>query len=84
MNPSIKIGGGFFSINAPHILRLPFMGISESQNLLFNNLIDQILTLKKQNEDADTKYLESRIDQLVYKLYDLTPEEIEIIKESVK
>lgn len=40
--------------------------------------INQILTLKKQNKDADTKNLESQIDQLVYKLDNLTPEEIEI------
>jgi len=83
-NPSIKIGGGFFSINAPHILKLPFISIPESQNLLFNTLIDQILSLKKQNKDADTKNLESQIDQLVYKLYDLTPEEIEIVENSIK
>jgi hypothetical protein len=46
--------------------------------------VDQILTLKKQNKDADTKNLESQIDQLVYKLYELTPEEIAIIEGSTK
>ncbi len=46
------------------------------------NIVDQILILKKQNKDADTKNLESQIDQLVYKLYDLTPEEIEIVENS--
>lgn len=44
------------------------------------SVINQILTVKKQNEDADTKNLESQIDQLVYKLYDLEPEEIAIIE----
>ena len=47
-------------------------------------IVDQILTLKKQNKDADTKNLESQIDQLVYKLYDLTPDEIAIIEGSTK
>jgi len=28
--------------------------------------------------------LENEIDQLVYKLYDLTPEEIKIVEESIK
>jgi len=46
--------------------------------------VDQILNLKKQNKDADTKNLESQIDQLVYKLYDLTPEEIQIVESSSK
>jgi hypothetical protein len=49
-----------------------------------NKLIDQILLAKKENEDADTKQLEKEIDQLVYGLYDLTPEEIEIIENSSK
>lgn len=48
------------------------------------NLVNKILTLKKQNVNADTKNLEAQIDQLVYKLYDLTPEEIEIIENSSK
>jgi type II restriction/modification system DNA methylase subunit YeeA len=44
-------------------------------------LVDQILSAKKQNPEADTSKLEHEIDQLVYALYDLTEEEIEIIGE---
>jgi len=43
-------------------------------------LVDQILSAKKQNPEADTSQLEREIDQLVYKLYGLTEEEIEIIE----
>jgi hypothetical protein len=43
-------------------------------------LVDQILSIKKQNPQADTTALETEIDQLVYKLYDLTEEEIKIIE----
>jgi len=43
-------------------------------------LVDQILSIKKQNPDEDTSHLEKQIDQLVYKLYDLTEEEIKIIE----
>ena len=46
----------------------------------FYTLVDQILSAKKQNPDADTSHLEHQIDQLVYKLYDLTEEEIKIIE----
>jgi len=45
-----------------------------------NFLVDQILSSKKQNPDADTSNLEHQIDQLAYKLYDLTEEEIKIIE----
>jgi hypothetical protein len=44
------------------------------------SLIDQILSIKQQNPDDDASNLELKIDQLVYKLYDLTEEEIKIIE----
>jgi len=43
-------------------------------------LVDKILAAKNQNPQADTSQLEREIDQLVYKLYDLTEEEIKIIE----
>ncbi len=64
--------------------KLPIKIIAESGQRVFVDLVDQILSLKKQNKDADAKNLESQIDQLVYKLYDLTPEEIVIVENSSK
>ncbi len=46
------------------------------------SLVDKILETKKQNHDADTSHLEREIDHLVYKLYDLTDDEIKIIESS--
>ena len=46
----------------------------------FISLVDEILSVKKENNLADTQELESQIDQLVYKLYNLTAEEIAIIE----
>ncbi|MGQ9846779.1 MAG: restriction endonuclease, partial [Bacteroidales bacterium] len=43
-------------------------------------LVDKILTAKKQNPQADTSHWEREIDRLVYKLYDLTEEEIRIVE----
>jgi hypothetical protein len=45
------------------------------------DLVDKILEAKKENPEADTSHWESEIDQLVYKLYDLTDEEIKIVEE---
>jgi len=50
----------------------------------FYIFINQILSAKKQNSEADTSQLEREIDQLVYKLYGLTPEEIEIVENFAK
>ena len=42
--------------------------------------VDQILAAKRTAPDTDVSDLEKRIDQIVYLLYDLTPEEIAIVK----
>ncbi|NMA46114.1 MAG: hypothetical protein GX945_06090 [Lentisphaerae bacterium] len=43
-------------------------------------LVDRILSAKKANPSADTSELEAEIDQIVYRLYGLTPEEIAIVE----
>jgi len=44
------------------------------------SLVDKTLAAKKESPQADTKNFEEEIDQLVYKLYNLTHEEIKIIE----
>jgi hypothetical protein len=46
------------------------------------DLIDEILSIKQQNTSPDTTALEAEIDSLVYELYGLTEEEIEIVENS--
>lgn len=43
-------------------------------------LVETILSTKKIDADADTSLLEAEIDQLVYKLYGLTEEEIAVVE----
>ena len=73
--------GGALPINTTELKKIPLV-LNGGPIKEIELLADQILTLKKQNKDADTKNLESQIDQLVYKLYDLAPEEIKIIESS--
>jgi type I restriction-modification system DNA methylase subunit len=47
-------------------------------------LVDRILAVKQRDVEADTSALEQEIDQLVYQLYDLTPEEIQIVEGAAK
>ena len=63
-----------------HIKSLPIKNISLSQQRPIINLVNQILTAKKEKPQADTKELENEIDLLVYGLYSLTEKEIEIIE----
>jgi adenine-specific DNA-methyltransferase len=46
-------------------------------------IVDQILSAKKQNPEAYTSKLEKEIDELVYKLYNLNEEEIKIIEGNI-
>jgi hypothetical protein len=45
-------------------------------------LVNEIFAAKKKNPDADASAIEREIDQLVYKLYGLTREEIAIVEGS--
>jgi len=42
--------------------------------------VNKILEQKRGNPDADTRDLERAIDELVYRLYDLTDDEIRLIE----
>jgi len=54
----------------------------ENQSLVsqIEALVDAILARKRGNPPADTRDLERDIDQLVYRLYDLTPDEIRLVE----
>jgi hypothetical protein len=58
---------------------IPVREISQEQQQPIISLVDQILTAKKSNPKADTSELEKEIDNLVYKLYQLTYDEVKII-----
>ena len=58
--------------------------VLHAQQGQFNALVDQILSAKRAEPDADVSILEAEIDQLVYSFYGLTHEEIAIIEESVQ
>jgi hypothetical protein len=60
--------------------RIPIPKVSSAKQQPFIELVDKILTLKKQNPAAATKYLEAQIDTLVYALYGLNEDEISIVE----
>jgi hypothetical protein len=48
-------------------------------NDIFEKIVDEILTAKRINPESDTTALEKQIDNMVYKLYELTYKEVKII-----
>ena len=46
------------------------------------NVVNLILAAKQSDPQADTSALEKEIDNLVYQLYELTPDEIALIEQA--
>jgi len=74
-----------------HMKQLPIKKSTEVGQKPFIDLVDKILNitktdsyLKDKEKQSEVKKLEHQIDELVYKLYGLTPEEIEIVENSNK
>ena len=76
--------GGTRELRKVFFDKIPVKQISEKEEFPFKEVVCQILDLKTQNTFADIHHLENQIDQLVYQLYGLTVEEIEIIEKSIK
>ncbi|OYQ43489.1 type II restriction endonuclease [Flavobacterium aurantiibacter] len=73
-------GEALAEVKAMHLDQLPIKMADIKTQEKIEILVDQILTKKSKDNAADTTDLENQIDQLVYKLYDLTEEEIKIIE----
>ncbi|MGC9315978.1 MAG: Eco57I restriction-modification methylase domain-containing protein, partial [bacterium] len=61
------------------IENLPIIKIIKAQQKPFIALVDRILSAKAKDPDADTTALEAEIDLMVYKLYELTYDEVKVI-----
>ena len=70
----IKWFGNYFD-------NIPIPVISEENQKPLIELVNKILVIKNENQNNDTSALEKEIDDLVYKLYELTDEEIEIVEQ---
>ena len=85
---SLSLAGGFIRIGNNEIKKIPLPNVNDNNQKSFIQLVDQILFitkdddyLKNPDKQAKVKKLEKEIDQLVYKLYELTPDEIKIVEE---
>ncbi|MCR8697973.1 Eco57I restriction-modification methylase domain-containing protein [Campylobacter sp. LMG 7929] len=78
-----NLGENGFRYKKAFLERLPIPKINSKNEKLANELIslvDEILNLKEQDKNANTKIQEDKINSIVYKLYNLTEEEIKIIE----
>ena len=77
---STQIRGGFVRFIAQYVSQIPVPNVDPSQKALLENLANEILAAKHTAPDVDITALENEIDRVVYSLYNLTCEEIEIVE----
>jgi hypothetical protein len=77
-------GRVFPQVKWAKIRRLPIPDVEKDRQQPIIRLVDRILAAKRRSAEADTSGLEREIDQLVYALYGLTPEEIQIVEGAAK
>jgi len=78
LNP--EKGEALAEVKKENLEKLPIKEISAKEQKPFIKLVEKILTQKKENPQSDTKELEREIDTMVYKLYELSEEEIRIVE----
>ena len=80
--------GGFVRFWTQFITRLPIRPINfanpgeRAEHDAIVMLVERILTAKRTDPNADTSAWEREIDERVYRLYGLTPDEIKLVEES--
>ena len=86
-----KMQGNNYQIDKEPLLAIPIYKPSNQEQQPITVLVDRLLSTTKGDDypenpatQAKVKQLEHQTDQLVYKLYGLTPEEIEIVESSTK
>ncbi|SMO38091.1 type IIG restriction enzyme/methyltransferase [Fodinibius sediminis] len=79
---SSEIRGGFYRWKRQYLEVMPIPDSFEDNSVL-ESLVNQILTAKEEDPEADTKELDEEINTLVYELYGLTEEEVRIVEEQM-
>ncbi len=73
-----KMQGNNYQLDKEPLLEIPIYKPSDKDANEIAKLVDKIILLKQQGKDSSEQ--EKKIDELVYKLYDITPDEQKIIE----
>jgi len=86
-----KKRGSGLDIGVDRLRSFPIKKAANDEQKPFVELVDKIILITKNSDyleseikQAKVKEYECQIDQMVYKLYEITPEEIKIVEESIK
>ena len=70
------------NLSKEYVSQIPIKIPPKADQRKVGHLVERILTAKRRDAEADVSALEREIDQLVYGLYGLTPEEIQIVEDT--
>ena len=79
-NLSNKVRGGYLRAFSQYMKQIPIPTVSSEKQKPVERLVERILSAKQRDAGVDVSALERELDELVYALYDLTPEEIKIVE----
>jgi adenine-specific DNA-methyltransferase len=79
MKERLKHTGDLLQIDKNQFMKIPLFVPENIQ--IFETLVDEIMTLKEKGKD--TQKLEDKIDTMVYKLYGLSDDDVNVINASI-
>lgn len=62
---------------------IPIKCVSFDVQYSIVEIVDKIIALKRTNQNYDTYALENQIDNLIYRIYGLTEEEVKIVEQGI-
>ena len=77
---SLALAGGYLRIGNNEIKTIPIPDLTTEQQAPIIRIVNQILDAKRTDPDAGVSELENEIDQIVYSLYGLSADEIDIVE----
>ena len=75
-----KMQGRNYQVDKEPLMQIPLVQPSPEKQAAIISLVDEIIAARKVNNVVDVSALDEKIDNLVFDLYGLTPEEREIVK----
>lgn len=75
-----KMQGNNYQLDKEPLVAIPILLPPKEIQQNAINLVDKILIMKESNPEADISHIENDLNKMVYELYDLSPDEIKIIK----
>ncbi|NLA23991.1 MAG: hypothetical protein GX879_03400, partial [Bacteroidales bacterium] len=79
-----KMQGTNYQLDKAPLLELPLIVPPINTQNQISLLVEEIIKNKTENIEFDTSIIEAKIDQMVYELYELSEEEIEVVENTVK